>query len=145
MLFQSGRQTHLGLLTGDVSLKPESSYLNMTTEIPRSMLYKGADIIRDIEFVIFDEVHYVNDAERGVVWEEVRRCTASVQLHCAFVLSSCLCTSLQILFLLCNDMCMVKHMLKGHAYSCVNMRTHLLAEDWVNVMVCKCIRNMWSI
>ena len=35
------------------------------------MLYKGADIIRDIEWVIFDEVHYVNDAERGVVWEEV--------------------------------------------------------------------------
>lgn len=35
------------------------------------MLYKGADLIRDVEFVIFDEVHYVNDAERGVVWEEV--------------------------------------------------------------------------
>ena len=62
----------------------------MTTEILRSMLYKGADLIRDVEFVIFDEVHYVNDAEvsgdallvrkrrlivlhtqRGVVWEEV--------------------------------------------------------------------------
>ncbi len=60
-----------GLLTGDVSLKPESSCLIMTTEILRSMLYKGADIIRDIEWVVFDEVHYVNDAERGVVWEEV--------------------------------------------------------------------------
>lgn len=35
------------------------------------MLYRGADLIRDIEFVIFDEVHYVNDTERGVVWEEV--------------------------------------------------------------------------
>lgn len=35
------------------------------------MLYKGADLIRDVEFVIFDEVHYVNDLERGVVWEEV--------------------------------------------------------------------------
>ncbi len=35
------------------------------------MLYKGADVIRDLEWVIFDEVHYVNDAERGVVWEEV--------------------------------------------------------------------------
>ena len=33
---------------------------------------QGADIIRDIEWVVFDEVHYVNDAERGVVWEEVR-------------------------------------------------------------------------
>jgi len=35
----------------------------MTTEILRSMLYKGADLIRDVEFVIFDEVHYVNDSE----------------------------------------------------------------------------------
>lgn len=35
------------------------------------MLYKGADMVREIEWVIFDEVHYVNDADRGVVWEEV--------------------------------------------------------------------------
>jgi antiviral helicase SKI2 len=35
------------------------------------MLYRGADLIRDIEYVVFDEVHYVNDTERGVVWEEV--------------------------------------------------------------------------
>ena len=35
------------------------------------MLYNGSDIIRDLEYVIFDEVHYINDAERGVVWEEV--------------------------------------------------------------------------
>ena len=64
-------QFEVGLLTGDVSIRPESTCLIMTTEILRSMLYKGADIIRDIEWVIFDEVHYVNDAERGVVWEEV--------------------------------------------------------------------------
>ncbi|XP_072985738.1 DExH-box ATP-dependent RNA helicase DExH11 isoform X1 [Typha latifolia] len=61
----------VGLLTGDISIKPEASCLIMTTEILRSMLYRGADIIRDIEWVIFDEVHYVNDVERGVVWEEV--------------------------------------------------------------------------
>lgn len=42
----------------------------MTTEILRSMLYKGSDVIRDIEWVIFDEVHYVSNSERGVVWEE---------------------------------------------------------------------------
>ncbi|MGH0148881.1 UNVERIFIED_CONTAM: hypothetical protein FKN15_049128 [Acipenser sinensis] len=36
----------------------------------RSMLYNGSDVIRDLEWVIFDEVHYINDAERGVVWEE---------------------------------------------------------------------------
>lgn len=49
----------------------DSTCLIMTTEILRSMLYRGADLIRDIEFVVFDEVHYVNDSERGVVWEEV--------------------------------------------------------------------------
>lgn len=35
------------------------------------MTSQGADLIRDVEWVIFDEVHYVNDLERGVVWEEV--------------------------------------------------------------------------
>ncbi|CAN8173933.1 unnamed protein product, partial [Coccothraustes coccothraustes] len=47
----------VGLLTGDVQLRPEATCLVMTTENP--------------EWVIFDEVHYVNDDERGVVWEEV--------------------------------------------------------------------------
>lgn len=61
----------VGILTGDVQINPEASCLIMTTEILRSMLYRGADLIRDVEFVIFDEVHYVNDSERGVVWEEV--------------------------------------------------------------------------
>ncbi len=61
----------VGLITGDVSLNTDGSCLIMTTEILRSMLYRGADLIRDIEWVIFDEVHYINDSERGVVWEEV--------------------------------------------------------------------------
>ena len=61
----------VGLITGDISVNPEASCLIMTTEILRSMLYRGSDTIKDIEWVIFDEVHYVNDAERGVVWEEV--------------------------------------------------------------------------
>ncbi|CEJ59269.1 Putative DEAD/DEAH box RNA helicase [Penicillium brasilianum] len=61
----------VGILTGDVQINPEASCVIMTTEILRSMLYRGADLIRDVEFVIFDEVHYVNDLERGVVWEEV--------------------------------------------------------------------------
>ncbi|KAF8167466.1 antiviral helicase [Crassisporium funariophilum] len=68
---QTFSSSSVGILTGDVQINPEASCLIMTTEILRSMLYKGADLIRDVEFVIFDEVHYVNDAERGVVWEEV--------------------------------------------------------------------------
>jgi len=61
----------VGIMTGDVSINTDASCLILTTEILRSMLYKGADLIRDIEWVIFDECHYVNDLERGVVWEEV--------------------------------------------------------------------------
>ncbi|KAF9444604.1 ATP-dependent RNA helicase [Macrolepiota fuliginosa MF-IS2] len=68
---QTFSSSSVGILTGDVQINPEATCLVMTTEILRSMLYKGADLIRDVEFVIFDEVHYVNDAERGVVWEEV--------------------------------------------------------------------------
>ena len=58
----------VGLITGDMQIGADGSCLVMTTEILRSMLYRGADLIRDIEWVIFDEVHYINDSERGVVW-----------------------------------------------------------------------------
>lgn len=58
-------QKDVGIITGDVSINAEASCLILTTEILRSMLYKGADIIRDAEWVIFDEVHYVNDLEVG--------------------------------------------------------------------------------
>lgn len=37
----------------------------MTTEILRSMLYNGSEVIRELEWVIFDEVHYINDVEVG--------------------------------------------------------------------------------
>jgi antiviral helicase SKI2 len=62
---QTFSSSSVGILTGDVQINPEATCLIMTTEILRSMLYKGADLIRDVEFVIFDEVHYVNDAEVG--------------------------------------------------------------------------------
>ncbi|SGY79528.1 BQ5605_C008g05156 [Microbotryum silenes-dioicae] len=62
--------SQVGILTGDVQINPEASCLIMTTEILRSMLYKASRNLH-VEWVIFDEVHYVNDLERGVVWEEV--------------------------------------------------------------------------
>merc|ERR1719193_185068 len=40
------------------------------TEILRSMLYRGSEIMREMGWVIFDEIHYMRDKERGVVWEE---------------------------------------------------------------------------
>ncbi|XP_054711128.1 SKI2 subunit of superkiller complex protein-like [Uloborus diversus] len=61
----------VGLITGDVQINPTAFCLIMTTEILRSMLYHGSDVVRELEWVIFDEVHYINDSERGVVWEEV--------------------------------------------------------------------------
>ncbi|KAJ1883289.1 Antiviral helicase ski2, partial [Kickxella alabastrina] len=61
----------VGILTGDVKIRPEAPCLIMTTEILKNMLYRGADVLRDVEFVVFDECHYINDLERGVVWEEV--------------------------------------------------------------------------
>jgi ATP-dependent RNA helicase DOB1 len=42
----------------------------MTTEILRNMIYRGSEIVREVKWVIFDEVHYMRDKERGVVWEE---------------------------------------------------------------------------
>lgn len=61
----------VGLLIGDVFIKLEVVCFIMMMEILWSMLYWGVDLIRDVEWVIFDEVYYVNDVERGVVWEEV--------------------------------------------------------------------------
>ena len=61
----------VGLLTGDIQINPKAACLIMTTEILQSMLYNGSDVIRDLEWVIFDEVHYINNADRGHVWEEV--------------------------------------------------------------------------
>lgn len=42
----------------------------MTTEIWRSMQYNGSEVVKEVAWVIFDEVHYMRDRERGVVWEE---------------------------------------------------------------------------
>ncbi|KAJ9467728.1 Antiviral helicase SKI2 [Diplonema papillatum] len=61
----------VGILTGDVQLNPDAAVLVLTTEILRSMLYRDASILQTVEYVVFDEVHYVNDAMRGHVWEEV--------------------------------------------------------------------------
>ncbi|CAH8592904.1 unnamed protein product [Schistosoma turkestanicum] len=72
--FYDFRQTFgddVGLITGDIKLAPESTILVMTTEILHNMLCNDADVIRDLEIVIMDEVHYVNDAERGHVWEQI--------------------------------------------------------------------------
>ena len=51
-------------------MNQQATCVIMTTEILRNNLYCGVEMIRDIEWVISDEVHYINNEERGVVWEE---------------------------------------------------------------------------
>ncbi|XP_068727369.1 exosome RNA helicase MTR4-like [Montipora capricornis] len=60
----------VGLMTGDVTINPSASALVMTTEILRNMLYRGSEVMREVAWVVFDEIHYMRDKERGVVWEE---------------------------------------------------------------------------
>lgn len=60
----------VGLMTGDVTINPDASCLVMTTEILRNMLYRGSEVMREVAWVVFDEIHYMRDKERGVVWEE---------------------------------------------------------------------------
>mmetsp|Transcript_15159 Transcript_15159/g.20006 ORF Transcript_15159/g.20006 Transcript_15159/m.20006 type:complete len:1017 (+) Transcript_15159:58-3108(+) len=62
--------TDVGLMTGDITINPSATCIIMTTEILRSMLYRGSEMMREVAWVIYDEIHYMRDKERGVVWEE---------------------------------------------------------------------------
>ncbi len=60
----------VGLMTGDIVINPHAKILIMTTEIYRNMVVSNDEDVRNIAYVIFDEIHYINDIERGYVWEE---------------------------------------------------------------------------
>ncbi|MBW2987553.1 DEAD/DEAH box helicase [Candidatus Woesearchaeota archaeon] len=59
----------IGILTGDVVINDRAPILIMTTEVYRNMLLEHS-IVPDLSYVVFDEVHFMNDPERGTVWEE---------------------------------------------------------------------------
>jgi len=61
----------VGILTGDAQINSGAKCLVMTTEILRNMLYRTSEVLTGVEFIVFDEIHYLGDRERGVVWEEV--------------------------------------------------------------------------
>jgi ATP-dependent RNA helicase HelY len=61
----------VGLLTGDTNINSRARIVVMTTEVLRNMLYADSDLLRDLSFVVMDEVHYLADRFRGAVWEEV--------------------------------------------------------------------------
>ncbi|GAA4938729.1 DEAD/DEAH box helicase [Actinoplanes utahensis] len=61
----------VGLLTGDNAINGDAPVVVMTTEVLRNMLYSGSDQLRNLAYVVMDEVHYLADRFRGAVWEEV--------------------------------------------------------------------------
>jgi ATP-dependent RNA helicase HelY len=61
----------VGLLTGDNSVNGNAPIVVMTTEVLRNMLYAGSPTLRNLGYVVLDEVHYLADRSRGAVWEEV--------------------------------------------------------------------------
>ena len=89
-----------GILTGDIKFNPEADVIIMTTEILRNTLFRNhdkmsekqrsnllfdIDIENDLACVVFDEVHYINDADRGKVWEE---CIIQMPQHVQMVMLS---------------------------------------------------------
>jgi superfamily II RNA helicase len=74
----------VGLLTGDITIRPDARVVVMTTEVFRNMLYevgRGHHRLRDVRFVVLDECHYINDTGRGTVWEEsIIRSPSAIQL-----------------------------------------------------------------
>ena len=76
----------VGLLTGDTSINRNAQIVIMTTEVFRNMLYGTnfgavADNLKDVKYVVLDEVHYMNDEQRGTVWEEsIIYCPTNIQI-----------------------------------------------------------------
>ncbi|MFM1778933.1 MAG: hypothetical protein RIS51_78, partial [Actinomycetota bacterium] len=58
----------VGLLTGDTNSNSDAQIVVMTTEVLRNMIYANSDALRNLGFVVMDEVHYLADRFRGAVW-----------------------------------------------------------------------------
>ncbi len=68
--FSNAWGDRIGIVTGDVSINPLAPVLIMTTEIFRNTIFDDPARLDDVEYVILDEIHYINDIQRGTVWEE---------------------------------------------------------------------------
>ncbi|NBT03667.1 MAG: DEAD/DEAH box helicase [Proteobacteria bacterium] len=84
--FHDWRATYgesVGLLTGDVTENASGDVLVMTTEVLRNMVLRSPEAFGDTAVVIFDEVHFLADPDRGTTWEEaILNCPPHVQLVC---------------------------------------------------------------
>ena len=68
--FQGQFKEDIGILTGDVSINQEAPVLIMTTEIFRNKILDEPQSLKKYSWIIFDEIHYIDNPERGTVWEE---------------------------------------------------------------------------
>lgn len=79
-------EQNVGLLTGDTTINRDAQIVVMTTEVFRNMLYGTTfgtlkDNLKDVKYVVLDEVHYMNDEQRGTVWEEsIIYCPTNIQI-----------------------------------------------------------------
>ena len=77
---------NVGLLTGDTTINRDAQIVVMTTEVFRNMLYGTTfgsltDNLKEVKYVVLDEVHYMNDESRGTVWEEsIIYCPTNIQI-----------------------------------------------------------------
>ena len=64
---------NIGILTGDIKFNPTASCVIATTEIVRNIIYQDTDYLKleEIDTIIIDESHYINDPDRGCVYEEL--------------------------------------------------------------------------
>ena len=67
---ESFGEENVGIITGDVVLNSSARILIMTTEIYRNMLLTKDPLVKNVSYVVFDEIHFLSDLERGTVWEE---------------------------------------------------------------------------
>ncbi len=68
--FSEQYRERVGIKTGDVTLNPDAQIILMTTEIFRNTIFESPESMRDVHYCVFDEIHYLDDIERGTVWEE---------------------------------------------------------------------------
>ena len=61
---------NVGLVTGDLVIRRDAPCKVMTTEILRNILLSD-EVLDNLAAVIIDEIHFLDDAERGTTWEEV--------------------------------------------------------------------------
>lgn len=91
----------VGIMTGDIKFIPDAQIVVMTTEILRNALFKkgsstenvgvsGLINLDNVDAVVFDEVHYINDKDRGHVWEE---CLILLPAHIHLILLSATLTN----------------------------------------------------